>query len=157
MQVRIIDETQTTTTLDTQDKVKEAIVGEALTLSLSGSLISALTPYGEADCTLVPADEENPSNPQTHYFFTAASPGLFRLKLSAAAGVRQVLIRVVPRATLEAIPDSEFRTGYGESPARRLVLRSVVNHAPEGWDGSADWFWNNRIKLSDHGVIVPQV
>lgn len=149
MKILIQDETQTTTTLDTQDKIKEAIVNEVLTVSLAGGLITALTAYDDADCEIV--------DTSSSFTFTAASSGLYRLKLTAAAGVRQVLIRVVPRATLDAIPDSEFRTGYGESPARRLVLRSVVNHAPEGWNGSADWFWDNRIKLSDHGAIVPQV
>jgi hypothetical protein len=149
MKTLIIDETQAPTTLETQTQVKEGIVGETLTVSLVGSLISALTCYdAEADCEIVEAGSA--------YMFTASTPGVYRLKATSSVGVRQVLIRVVPRATLDAIPDAETRTGYGSSPARRLVLRSVVNHAPEAWNGSADWFFDNRIKLSDHGVIVPQ-
>jgi hypothetical protein len=125
-------------------------------VSLAGSLISALTPYdSNAACVLVPADKKAPA--QASYTFTASAPGLYRLKLAAASGVRQVLIRVVERSVLDAIPDAEFRSGYGHGQAARLVLRSVVNHAPDAWDGTASWFWDGRIKLSDHGAVVAQV
>lgn len=149
MKLLINDETQQTTTLETQTQIKEAIVNETLNVSLAGGLISALESYGGNDCEIAEAG--------TAYTFTASAPGLYRLKVTASTAVRQLLIRVVPRATLNAIPNAEFRTGYGQSIAPRLVLRSIVNHGPEAWDGSADWLWDNRIRLGDHGVIVPQV
>lgn len=156
--ILMLDETQHTTTLETQDQIKEGLVGENLVVSLAGGLITALTPYGDAEAvTLTPADVDHPHAPQTSYTFSASAAGLYRLKVTASTGVRQLLIRVVPRATLDAIPDAETRTGYGQSPARRLVLRSVVNGCPETWDGSADWFYDGRIRLGAHGVITPQV
>jgi hypothetical protein len=149
MQIRFIDETLQPHTLDRQDQVKEALVDETLTISCIGALITALESYDAgADCLI-----EDQGSAHT---FLAASPGLYRLRCVAGSGVRQVLIRVVERSVLSAIPDPGFQVGQGHSTAPRLALRSICNHCPT-WDGSADWFWDGRVKLADHGIHIPQI
>jgi hypothetical protein len=142
--LRVTDETHTPHNLAPL-AVKEALVDETISLSAEGGYITALTAYDvEADCEL------------TGSSFVAHSPGLYRLRCVASNGVRELLIRVVERSVLEAIPDYGFRTGYGQSASPRMALRSICNTGPANWAGTADWFFDNRIKLGNHGVNAPQ-
>lgn len=145
-EIRVTDSTDQPHSIATQDTVKEAITGETLRFEAVGSnYITQLAPYdAQADCQI------------SGETFVASSPGVYRLKCTAARGIRQILIRVVDPSVLAAIPDYGFRTGYGQAASPRLALRSICNSAPAGWDGTADWFWDGRIKLGDHGVQAPQ-
>lgn len=140
-QIKVADETNRPHHIATQDIVKEAIVGETLTFEAIGGMITELTCYdAEADCVIEGTT------------FTASSPGVYRLHcVSLTQGPRQILVRAVDRAVLDAIPD-HVAVGQGEAPTRRLVLRSVAQLP--AWDGSSAAFWDGRVKLAEHGVCV---
>jgi hypothetical protein len=122
-----------------QELTKETLVSELLSFEGVGGTITAIEPYDpEADVEIEGAS------------FIAGTPGLYRLRVTATNGVRQLLIRVVDPSVLAAIPDPGFVVGQGQSAAPRMVLRSICNHCPE-WDGTAAMFYD-RIKLADHGV-----
>lgn len=141
-EIRVTDETGRPHNIRNQDVVKEAITNEVLTFDAVGGVITELTCYDpEADCEIEGAT------------FTASSPGVYRLRcVSLTQGPRQILVRVVDPSVLAAIPD-HVAVGQGEAPTRRLVLRSVANHAPS-WDGSSDAFFDGRVNLANHGVCV---
>jgi hypothetical protein len=128
--------------LNTQDSVKEAFPGEKLTFASVGGTITELQSYDPED-----------GSECVDATFTAQALGVYRLRCVATNGTRQVLIRVVDPKVLDAIPDPGFVVGHGQSAAPRLVLRSIANNCPD-WRGDTAPFFDNRIRLADHGVVT---
>lgn len=129
-EVTVTDESGQPHGLDTQDKIKEAYVGESILFAALGGTISELVSYDPEDSSMIDGAT-----------FTAPSPGTYRLRCVATNGTRQILVRVVERAVVAHVA-AQFRTvGHGDSfgvatdAKVRQVVRALANHA-EFFDGT---------------------